>query len=184
MGRFARSYDVLFEFGVDVVSRKIFLIGEISNSTTKHIIEGLYLMSSTNKTIQLYCNSVGGDMYDMFALYDVMKDVTCDIETIAVGCVMSAAPLIIAAGTEGKRCALPNTYWMLHDMAGGCDGDAKVIDQENDLKHSLDMKKQWIKLLARETGTKQIVWRNFTKGIDKYFDNKKAKELGIIDHIL
>ena len=108
-----------FEYGVDVDNRRVFLFGEINESTIANSIKAIYLLDSQHKSkaIELFVGSVGGDEYDMLALYDVLNSITAPIHTVALGKCMSAAPLLVAAGEKGCRYSMPGCPWMAADWS-------------------------------------------------------------------
>lgn len=176
--------EAYFEYGIDQNNRRIFLVGDIDQDVANNVAKSIYLMESCSKekpiTIHIYTD--GGCEYAMFAIYDAIKQCSCDIETVAMGNVMSAGPLLVAAGTKGKRCALPNSWFMIHESADDW-GYRKVSNNENLLKHYSKLQERWLKLMENVTGTPKKVWQRMCNGHDKYFDATKAVELGIVDFI-
>ncbi len=101
--------------------------------------------------------------YEMFSLYDVMNSIKCPISTIAIGKCMSAAPLLVAAGTKGERYATPNTWFMVHqswddDLGGRVDEVSKTI------KHYEKMEKTWYDLMSLHTGKTEAFWKRKMQG--------------------
>ena len=175
--------DAYFEYGVDVFNRKIFLISDIDECTIGYAIQGMYLMESENKDepVELFVGSFGGSEYEMFALYDVMNSIKCPVSTCALGKCMSAAPLLVAAGTKGERYATPNTWFMVHqswdeDMGG------RVDEVDRTLKHMKAMEATWYKLMAMHTGKTESFWRKkCSESGDSYFSADEALKYGVID---
>ena len=97
--------------------RKIFLWGAVTDETAKDITEKLLYLETTGpgKEITFYINSPGGSVDDTLAMYDTMKFLTCDVQTFCIGQAMSGGAVILAAGTKGKRYALPNANVMIQD---------------------------------------------------------------------
>ncbi len=185
MARIGREWlEIYFENGVDVQNRRIFLIGEISEDTASDVIKGMYLMQSMSveKPITIYIYTEGGSEYAMFAIYDVIKQCACDVETVAMGEVLSAGPILVAAGTKGKRYSLPNTFFMIHESWDTI-GDVKLSDNKNLIKHYSALENRWLLLMEENTGVSRKKWQKMCSGPDKYFDATKAIELGIVDYI-
>lgn len=153
------------------------------NTVCSHIIKSmLYLLSvKRDADIHLYINCPGGDINDTLAIYDTMQFVKCDVATYCVGAASSGAALILAAGTKGKRFALPNSKIMIHQPWGSLYGQAS--DMRIQAEEILKIKTRLIDILASATGksTKQI--EEDTER-DRYMDVREAKEYGLIDEIL
>jgi ATP-dependent Clp protease protease subunit len=177
--------DAYFDYGVDVFNRRIFLMSEIEETAIGYAVQGMYLMEASNphEPIELYIGSFGGSEYEMFALYDVMNSIKCPISTIAIGKCMSAAPLLVAAGTKGERYATPNTWFMVHqswddDLGGRVDEVSKTI------KHYEKMEKTWYGLMSLHTGKTEAFWKRKCREIgDSYFSAEQALEFGIVDSL-
>lgn len=185
MVRIAREWvEAYFENGIDVNNRRIFLIGDIDQDTAGNVIKSIYLMQSYSKekAITVYVNTDGGCEYSMFAIYDVMKQCKCDIETVAMGNVMSAGPLLVAAGTKGQRYALPNSWFMIHESADDW-GYRKVSNHKNLIKHYDKLQERWLKVMEETTGTSAKTWAKMCEGHDRFFDASKAVDLGLVDFI-
>ncbi len=176
--------EIYFKNGVDVQNRRIFLIGEISEAIASDVIKGIYLMQSVSieKPITIYIYTEGGNEYAMFAIYDVIKQCVCDVETVAMGEVLSAGPILVAAGTKGKRYTLPNTFFMVHESWDTI-GDVKLSDNKNIIKHHSALENRWLLLMEENTGISHKKWQKMCIGPDRYFDAAKAIELGIVDYI-
>ena len=175
--------DIYFEYGIDQTNRRIFLHSGIEEYTIEQVIKGIYLLNSNSKDkpIEIYVGTLGGDEYEMLGLYDVIRSCECRIITIGVGKVMSAGPLILAAGDE--RQAFPHTSFMVHESWWDSPG-IKFSEHEKVIKHYGQLHKTWTALMEERTGTPAKVWQKMCKGPDVYFDVHKAKELGIIDKII
>lgn len=178
--------EAYFQYGVDVTNRRIFFHDDVDADTIGYIIQGIYLMDSKSKDqdITLFVSSFGGDEYAMFALYDVLQTITCDVETVAMGKAMSAAPLLVAAGTPGKRWAMPHCYFMIH-QSWFDDGefDGNTVDKiDKTIAHYKDMASSWSKLMAKHTNKPASYWTaQCKKNYDVYFNAEMAVELGIVD---
>ena len=123
-----RSYDIFSR----LLNDRIVMLSEEVNSTTASLIVAqlLYLEAQDpDKDIQFYINSPGGSVTDGMAIYDTMQYIKCDVSTICVGMAASMGAFLLAAGTKGKRLALPNAEIMIHQPSGGTKGQAKSIEQ-------------------------------------------------------
>lgn len=121
-----RSYDIFSR----LLNDRIVMLGEEVNATTASLVVAqlLYLESQDpDKDIQFYINSPGGSVTDGMAIYDTMKFIKCDVSTICVGMAASMGAVLLAAGTKGKRFALPNAEIMIHQPSGGTKGQASDI---------------------------------------------------------
>jgi ATP-dependent Clp protease protease subunit len=156
----------------------------INGSTVcSHIIKSmLYLQSvKRDQDIHMYINCPGGDIDDTLAIYDTMRFLNCDVATYCVGAASSGAAIILAAGTKGKRFALPHAKVMIHQPWGIVGGQA--ADMRIQADEILKVKKTLIEILAYHTGksTEQIE-RDTER--DRYMDAAEALEYGLIDEIL
>lgn len=183
MARIAKDWiGTYFEKGVDYTNRRLFLLDEIYEDSIRAIVQGLKLLESAgNDTIEIYIGTYGGDIYDMFCLYDVIRDSKCHIKTVGVGKVMSAGPLLVTAGDE--RLCYPHTTFMVHEIAWSS-WQEKLGDQKVNLKHSEELQDVWSKCLEERTGTPSKKWLKLMKGSDTYIDAVAAQELGIVEKII
>lgn len=153
------------------------------NTVCSHVIKSmLYLQSmKRDQDINLYINCPGGDIDDTLAIYDTMQFINCDISTYCVGSASSGAALIMAAGTKGKRFALPHAKIMIHQPWGSVMGQAS--DMRIQAEEIMKVKKTIVDILARSTGkaTSQIE-QDIER--DRYMDAQEALEYGLIDEIL
>ena len=174
------QYDI---FSLLLKDRIIFLNGPIDDNISDSVIaQLLYLNSVDNgKEISLYINSPGGAVTAGLAIYDTMKYVKCDIQTICMGQAASMAAILLAGGTKGKRYALPSSRVMIHQPRGGVEG------QESDIsilaKEIIRLKKLSIEYLAKDTGksTDKIaedIERDF------FMSAQEAVDYGVIDHVM
>ena len=174
-----RAYDIYSRLLKD---RIIFIGGEIRMEMANTIIaQLLFLDSENNKDIKVYINSPGGNVYPGMAIIDTMKHVKSDVSTVAVGLAASMGATILAAGTKGKRFALPNTKILIHQPLGGVEGSAK--DVEISVQELLKAKEDLFKYLAKWTGQKKS---KIEKDADRDFwmSAKEAKEYGLIDKVI
>ena len=159
------------------------MLSEEVNDTTASLVVAqlLYLEAQDpDKDIQFYINSPGGSVTDGMAIYDTMQYIKCDVSTICVGMAASMGALLLAAGTKGKRYALPNSRIMIHQPSGGSQGMASDIEiQANEI---LYLKKQLNQILADRTGQPiETIQRDTDR--DNFMNPKEAKAYGLIDHI-
>jgi ATP-dependent Clp protease protease subunit len=164
-------------------NRVVFLVGEIDHASATGVIMRLLYLQSIRKDqdINLYVNSPGGAVDDTLAIYDTMKFLTCDVATFCVGKAMSGGAVVLAAGTKGKRYALPHAKVMIHQPFGGIYGQtADIAIQAEEI---LKTKDTLTDLLAKLTGQpREKVAEDQER--DKYFDAKEAKAYGLVDEVL
>lgn len=176
------------EKGYDIFSRLlkdriIFIDGEINDATADLAVAEILFLESENpdKDISIYVNSPGGSVTAGLAIYDTMKYVKCDIQTICMGQAASMAAILLAGGTKGKRYALPSSRVMIHQPRGGVEG------QESDIsilaKEIIRLKKLSIEYLANDTNKEvsqvaQDIERDF------FMTAQDALNYGIVDHVM
>ena len=142
----------------------------------------LYLQSlSKDKDINLYINCPGGSVDDTLAIYDTMQFITCDVATYCVGSAASGGAIILAAGSKGKRHALPHAKVMIHQPWGAVGGQA--ADIEIQAEEILKDKERLNKLLAQHTGQTAERIREDSER-DFYMSAAEAKEYGLVDEVL
>jgi len=153
------------------------------NTICSHIIKSmLYLQSvKRDQDIHLYINCPGGSIDDTLAIYDTMKFLKCDIATYCVGGASSGGAVILAAGTKGKRFALPHAKVMIHQPWGYVGGQASDMDIQ--AREILKVKGVLCDILAGETGKDRAQIERDTER-DRYMDAPEALEYGLIDEIL
>lgn len=174
-----RSYDLYSKL---LASRIVFINSEINDSVASTVIaELLYLDSLSNDDISIYINSPGGMVTAGFAIYDTMNFIKSDVSTIGMGLCASMAAFLLSSGQKGKRYLLPNAEVMIHQPLGGAQGQATEIKIASD--HILETKTKLNKILAKNTGQKLTKIMKDTER-DHYLDAKKAKEYGLVDHII
>jgi len=176
-----RAYDIYSRLLKD---RIVFLAGPIIDPITNSIIaQMLYLAAQDpEKEIKFYINSPGGILTSALAIYDTMQYVKCPVSTVCVGGAASGAAVLLAAGTKGKRFALPNSEILLHQVAvSGLGGQA--IEVEIAAKQVVKLKDKINKILARNTGQPlERIERDTDR--DFYLSAQEAKEYGIIDEVI
>jgi ATP-dependent Clp protease, protease subunit len=184
--RNAYDYQRTREMTVDQMlleNRVIFLVGEINHVSSYNVIMRLLYLQSIRKDqdIMLYVNSPGGSVDDTLAMYDTMKFLTCDVQTFCIGQAMSGGAVILAAGTKGKRYALPHAKVMIHQPFGGIWGQTEDIAIQ--AQEILKTKKTLSELLSKLTGQPpERIAEDQER--DKYFDAHEAKAYGLVDEVL
>ena len=178
----------------DLDLRIVGLFSNVDEEKVSELVTGLLYMNALNKAekeedkrkdIDFYVSTCGGSADDMFALYDIMKDVqkTTDISTIGMGKVMSAGVLILASGTHGKRKIGKNCRVMIHSVAAGNHGELNHMI--NELEEIKNMQEMYIKCLVSETKMTETVLRNMLeRGVNVYLTAEEAVEYGIADEIV
>ena len=162
--------------------RTIVLSGEIDNyMATKIVSELLCLDSISHDDINLYINSVGGNVTDGFAIYDTMNYIKSDVCTICIGQASSMGAIILLNGKKGKRGALENSEIMIHQPLGGVSGQATDIEITS--KKINETKEKISRIIAKKSGTSLKKVKNDVER-DYFMSAKEAKEYGIIDNIL
>ncbi|TWT41264.1 ATP-dependent Clp protease proteolytic subunit precursor [Phycisphaerae bacterium RAS1] len=154
-----------------------------SSTVCSHLIKSmLYLQSlKRDQDIHLYINCPGGHIDDTLAIYDTMRFLSCDICTYCVGTAASGAALILAAGTKGKRFALPHSKIMIHQPWGYVSGQASDMRIQAD--EIMKVKRTLINILAMHTGKQPEQVEKDTER-DRFLDAAEAKDYGLIDEIL
>ena len=176
-----RAYDLYSKLLKENI---IFLGTPIDDTIANLVCAQLIHLESENadKDINIYINSPGGDITALFAIYDTMQFIRNDIATICLGQAASAAAVLLAAGTKGKRLALPHARILLHQPYGQT-GYAQATDLEIVAKEILRMRDLMDEIVARHTGqpierVHKDTERDFVMSADE------AKEYGIIDDVI
>ena len=175
-----RAYDI---FSRLLEERIIFLAGPVTDMNANLVIaQMLYLVSKDAKRdIKLYINSPGGSVTAGLAIYDTMQYLKCPVSTICIGLTASMAAVILSAGTKGKRFALPNAEILLHQVAGGMQGQA--TDIEITAKQIVKMKEKLNEILSKHTGQPLSKVERDTDR-DFYLTPVEAKKYGLIDEVI
>jgi ATP-dependent Clp protease protease subunit len=175
-----RAYDIYSRLLKD---RIIFLGTAIDDHVANLVIAQMLFLyaEDPDKDISLYINSPGGSITAGMAIYDTMQYIRSDVSTICVGLAASMGAFLLAAGTKGKRFALPNAEIMIHQPSGGATGQA--TDIEIHAKRIIHIKEKLNKILAANTGQPLERIREDTER-DRFMDAEDAKEYGIIDDLL
>jgi ATP-dependent Clp protease protease subunit len=179
-GQVERAYDIYSRLLKD---RIIFLGEAINDHTANIVIAQLLFLDAENpgKDIKFYINSPGGSVSSGLAIYDTMQYIKSDVSTICVGLAASMASVLLAAGTKGKRFALPNSEVMIHQVLGGTEGQASDIKIH--AEHILKTKDKMNKLLAKHSGQK-ITTIEKDSDRDNFMSAEEAKKYGLIDKII
>lgn len=175
-----RAYDIYSRLLKD---RIIFLGGPINDAVANTVIaQMLFLeLQDPKKDIQLYINSPGGSVTAGMAVYDTVQYLKPDVATTCIGIAASMAATLLAAGTKGKRYALPNAEVLLHQVMGGAEGQA--VEVEISAKHIIKIKDKLNDILAKHTGQKLGKIEKDTDR-DFYMSAEEAKAYGIVDEII
>ncbi|MDD5796011.1 MAG: ATP-dependent Clp endopeptidase proteolytic subunit ClpP [Oscillospiraceae bacterium] len=175
-----RSYDIYSRLLED---RIIMLTDEVNSASASVVVAQLLYLEGQDPTkdISLYINSPGGSVTDGFAIYDTMQYIKCDVSTICMGMAASMGAFLLAAGTKGKRLALPNSDIMIHQPSGGAQGQA--TDMEIHTRHILNTKQRLNEILAANTGQPiDVIARDTNR--DNFMTAQQALEYGLIDKVI
>jgi ATP-dependent Clp protease protease subunit len=179
-GRETRPMDVYSRLLKD---RIIFLGTPIDDMVANLVIaQMLYLqMEEPKKDIHLYINSPGGIVTGGMAIYDTMNFLQCDVVTYCIGMAASMSTVLLAAGTKGKRFALPNSRVMIHQPSGGAGGQATDIAIA--AKEILRWRRTINEIISKHTG-KTVAQVEKDSDRDYYMSATEAKDYGIVDHVV
>jgi len=175
-----RSYDIYSRLLND---RIIFLSDEVNDVTASLVVaQMLYLEAQDpDKDINFYINSPGGSITSGMAIYDTMNYIKCDVSTICIGMAASMGAFLLAAGTKGKRLALPNSEIMIHQPLGGSRGQASDVKIYTD--HLLRTREKMNKILSEVTGKPiEIIEKDTDR--DNFLSAEQALEYGLIDRVI
>lgn len=179
-GRGERAYDIYSRL---LKERVIFLVGPVDDNTANLVIAQMLFLESENpdKDINFYINSPGGSVPAGMAIYDTMKFIKCDVSTLCIGMAASMGAFLLAAGTKGKRFALPNSTVMIHQPSGGFQG--QVSDIERHAQYAIDIKRRFIELMVKMTGrsAEQV---ELDHDRDRFLTSEQAVSYGIVDKVL
>lgn len=174
-----RSFDIFSRLLSD---RIIILSDEVNDATASLVVaQMLYLESQDpDKDISLYINSPGGAITAGMAIFDTMNFIKCDVSTICIGMAASMGAFLLAAGTKGKRYALPNSEIMIHQPIGGMQGQASDIKIHAD--HILRTREKMNRILSERTGQPiEVIERDTER--DNFMTSDQAKAYGLIDEV-
>ena len=175
-----RAFDIYSRL---LVNRIVFLGAAIDDNVTNLVVAQLLHLESENSDadIAIYINSPGGDMNGLFAIHDTMRFINPDVATICVGQAASAAAVLLAAGTPGKRYALPNARVLIHQPHGGAQGQS--TDMELAVAEMVEMRRRMVSILVEATGQSA---ERITADIDRDYivRGDQAIAYGLVDHIV
>ncbi|ATD30935.1 ATP-dependent Clp endopeptidase proteolytic subunit ClpP [Macrococcoides bohemicum] len=175
-----RAYDIYSRLLKD---RIIMLGSAIDDNVANSIISQLLFLQAQDaeKDIYLYINSPGGSVTAGMAIYDTMQHIKPDVQTICIGMAASMGSFLLAAGTKGKRFALPNAEVMIHQPLGGAQGQATEI--EIAARHILKTREKLNRILSERTGQPVEKIEKDTDR-DNFLSADEAKEYGLIDEVM
>jgi ATP-dependent Clp protease protease subunit len=179
-GRGERAYDI---YSLLLKERIIFLGTPIDDQVANLIVAQLLFLNHEDpeREINMYINSPGGVIYAGLAIYDTMQMISNPISTVAVGVTASFGTVLLAAGTKGRRFALPNATIHMHQPLGGAQGQA--TDIEIQARQILRLKSLLLGIIAKHTGQPlEVIERDSDR--DYYLEAKNAVDYGLVDQVL
>jgi ATP-dependent Clp protease protease subunit len=175
-----RSYDIYSRL---LKERVIFLVGQVEDHMANLVVAQLLFLESENpdKDIHLYINSPGGAVTAGLAIYDTMQFIKPDVSTLCIGQAASMGALLLTAGANGKRFALPNSRIMVHQPLGGFQGQASDIDIH--AKEILSIRDRLNRIMSDHTG-QDIKTIEKDTDRDNFMNGEQAANYGLIDSVL
>ena len=179
-GNSEKGYDLFSRLLKD---RIILLFNEVNDDLACTVISQLLYLEAIDpdKDITIYINSPGGSVSAGFGIYDTIKHLKCDVNTVCVGMAASMGAFLLAAGTKGKRSALENSQIMIHQVLGGVEGQAS--DMEIEARHMLRIKDRLNTILAQNTG-KDVETVTQDTERNNWMFAEEAKAYGLIDNVI
>ena len=181
-GRGERAFDIYSRL---LKERIIFLVGPVEDHTANLVVAQLLFLESENpdKDIYFYINSPGGSVTAGMSIYDTMKFIKPDVQTLCLGQAASMGAFLLSAGTKGKRFALPNSRVMIHQplISGGLGGQASDI--EIHARELLKLKEKLNQMLAEHTG-KPLEQIERDTDRDNFMSAQEAADYGLIDKVI
>ena len=181
-GRGERAFDIYSRL---LKERIIFLVGPVDDHTANLVVAQLLFLESENpdKDIYFYINSPGGSVTAGMSIYDTMKFIKPDVQTLCLGQAASMGAFLLSAGTKGKRFALPNSRVMIHQplISGGLGGQASDI--EIHARELLKLKEKLNQMLAEHTG-KSLEQIERDTDRDNFMSAQEAADYGLIDKVI
>lgn len=179
-GRGERSYDIYSRL---LKERVIFLVGPVNDASANLVVAQMLFLEAENpdQDIHFYINSPGGVVTAGMSIYDTMQFIKPDVSTMVLGQAASMGAVLLAAGTAGKRYALPNSRVMIHQPLGGFQGQATDIDIH--AREILYIRERLNGILAHHTGQDlETVSRDTER--DNFMSAERAKDYGMVDQII
>lgn len=179
-GRGERAYDIYSRL---LKERVIFLVGPVNDVTANLVVAQLLFLEAENpdKEIHFYINSPGGSVTAGMSIYDTIQFIKPDVSTLCMGQACSMGAFLLAAGTKGKRFALPNSRVMIHQPMGGFQGQASDIAIH--AKEILSLRSKLNEIMAHHTGQPiERIERDTDR--DNFLSAQEAAEYGLIDKVL
>jgi ATP-dependent Clp protease, protease subunit len=175
-----RSFDI---FSRLLRQRVIFLGEPIDDQVANLVVAQLLHLESDDpdKDVSIYINSPGGSIYAGLSVYDTMRFIKPDVQTICVGIAMSMGSLLLAGGTKGKRMTLPNSRILIHQPSGGFEGPSSDI--EIHAREVLSLRRRVDEIYAENTG-QPIEQVHTDMERDRFFNGEQAVEYGLVDRVL
>jgi ATP-dependent Clp protease protease subunit len=179
-GRGERAYDIYSRL---LRERVIFLVGTVNDQTANVVVAQLLFLESENpdKDISLYINSPGGSVSAGLSVFDTMQFIKPDVSTLCMGMAASMGSFLLAAGTKGKRAALPHARIMMHQPSGGTQGTA--ADIEIQAREILYLREKLNELYSLHTGqTREQIEKDMDR--DRFMSAEEGVTYGIIDKVI
>jgi len=175
-----RAFDIYSRL---LSERIIFLVGPVFDAVASLVCAQLLYLESENpsKDISFYINSPGGVVTSGMAIYDTMQYIRSDVSTVCIGQAASMGSLLLAAGTPGKRYALPNSRIMMHQPSGGAQGQASDIEIQ--AREILKLRDRLNEIYVRHTKQK-LADVELAVDRDRFMSAEEAAEFGIVDHVV
>jgi ATP-dependent Clp protease, protease subunit len=179
-GRGERAYDIYSRL---LRERIVFLVGPVNDQTANVVVAQMLFLESENpdKEIFLYINSPGGSVSAGLSVYDTMQFIKPDVSTLCMGVAASMGAFLLAAGTKGKRLALPNSRIMIHQPSGGAQGQASDIEIQ--AREILKLRELLDSILADRTGQSLDKIKADSER-DYFMSAPEAKDYGLIDQVI
>ena len=179
-GRGERAYDIYSRL---LRERIVFLVGPVNDATANLVVAQLLFLESENpdKDIFLYINSPGGSVSAGLSIYDTMQFIKPDVSTLCMGMAASMGAFLLAAGTKGKRLALPNSRIMIHQPSGGTQGQASDIEIQ--AREILRLRETLNEILAERTGQRLDKIKADSER-DYFMSAPEARDYGLIDQVI
>jgi ATP-dependent Clp protease protease subunit len=179
-GRGERAYDIYSRL---LRERIVFLVGPVNDATANLVVAQMLFLESENpdKEIFLYINSPGGSVSAGLSVYDTMQFIKPDVSTLCMGLAASMGAFLLAAGTKGKRLALPNSRIMIHQPSGGTQGQASDIEIQ--AREILRLRETLNEILASRTGQSLDKIKADSER-DYFMSAPEAKDYGLIDQVI